>query len=355
LTTKVTDAAGNTGAASAGLTLTVDTTAPTAIALSANNVMDVATGTNTAVATLSSTDAQSVSYTLATGNGTNDAGNASFVIVDGVLQSRSQLTGGTYNIRVGATDAASNISYETFTITVVGLPPTSVSPPSIVKGPSISVPLVSIEAVRPPVSTFISSGAVNSISALTSDVTALNAPAALVQEAPAPIPSAVVTLGTSSGTSASGLRAMEASRDVVMERGEQVSFTLPAGTFVHSDGAARVSLSARLADGRPLPNYVKFDPTTGTFIVEANPGEKAQQLQVVVNAVDSKGQTASTTVVIKLKDKARNSSAVDLPIKLGKLALAEQFRMADKPAGTLAELAALSKAYAASTAEHSRA
>ena len=355
LTTKVTDAAGNTGAASAGLTLTVDTTAPTAIALSANNVMDVATGTNTAVATLSSTDAQSVSYTLATGNGTNDAGNASFVIVDGVLQSRSQLTGGTYNIRVGATDAAGNISYETFTITVVGLPPTSVSPPSIVKGPSISVPLVSIEAVRPPVSTFIASGAVNSISALTSDVTALNAPAALVQEAPAPTPTAVVTLGTSSGTSASGLRAMEASRDVVMERGEQVSFTLPAGTFVHSDGAARVSLSARLADGRPLPNYVKFDPTTGTFIVEANPGEKAQQLQVVVNAVDSKGQTASTTVVIKLKDKARNTSAVDLPIKLGKLALAEQFRMADKPAGTLAELAALSKAFAASTAEHSRA
>ena len=355
LTTKVTDAAGNTGAASAGLTLTVDTTAPTAIALSANNVMDVATGTNTAVATLSSTDAQSVSYTLATGNGTNDAGNASFVIAGGVLQSRSQLTAGTYNIRVGATDAAGNISYETFTITVVGLPPTSVSPPSIVKGPSISVPLVSIEAVRPPVSTFISSGAVNSISALTSDVTALNAPAALVQEAPAPTPTAVVTLGMSSGTSASGLRAMETSRDVVMERGEQVSFTLPAGTFVHSDGAARVSLSARLADGRPLPNYVKFDPTTGTFIVEATPGEKAQQLQVVVNAVDDKGQTATTTVVIKLKDKARNTSAVDLPIKLGKLALAEQFRMADKPAGTLAELAALSKAFAASTAEHSRA
>jgi hypothetical protein len=84
LTTKVTDAAGNTGAASAGLTLTVDTTAPTGIALSANTVMDVATGTNTAVATLSSTDTQSVTYTLATGNGTNDAGNASFVIVDGV-------------------------------------------------------------------------------------------------------------------------------------------------------------------------------------------------------------------------------------------------------------------------------
>ena len=118
LTTKVTDTAGNTSVASAGLAITVDTTAPTAITLSANSVMDVATGTNTAVATLSSTDTQSVSYTLEAGNGTNDAGNASFVIAGGVLQSRSQLTAGTYNIRVGATDAAGNISYQTFVITV---------------------------------------------------------------------------------------------------------------------------------------------------------------------------------------------------------------------------------------------
>ena len=118
LTTKVTDAAGNTGVASAGLTVTIDTTAPTVIALSVNNVMDVATGTNTAVATLSSTDTQSVSYELAAGDGTNDAGNASFVIAGGTLQSRSQLTAGTYNIRIGATDAAGNISYQTFVITV---------------------------------------------------------------------------------------------------------------------------------------------------------------------------------------------------------------------------------------------
>jgi hypothetical protein len=118
LTTKVTDAAGNTGVASAGLTVTIDTTAPTAIALSVNSVMDVATGTNTAVATLSSTDTQSVSYELAAGDGTNDAGNASFVIAGGTLQSRSQLTAGTYNIRIGATDAAGNISYQTFVITV---------------------------------------------------------------------------------------------------------------------------------------------------------------------------------------------------------------------------------------------
>lgn len=167
----------------------------------------------------------------------------------------------------------------------------------------------------------------------------------------------VVAMGVSpmAGTNFSGLRAMEASRDIVIERGEQASFTLPAGTFVHTDGNARVALSARLADGRPLPSFVKFDPTTGTLTVEAGSGEQAEQLQVVVNAVDDKGQTASTTVVIKLKEKARTSSVLDLQIKLGTPALAEQFRQADKPAGAMAELAALSKAFAASHLERSRA
>lgn len=134
LKTKVTDTAGNTSVASASLAITVDTTAPTVITLSANSVMDVATGTNTAVATLSSTDTQSVTYTLEAGNGTNDAGNASFVIAGGVLQSRSQLTAGTYNIRVGATDAAGNISYQTFVITV-----NTNTAPTITSGATASV------------------------------------------------------------------------------------------------------------------------------------------------------------------------------------------------------------------------
>jgi len=647
LTTKVTDTAGNTSVASASLAMTVDTTAPTAITLSANSVMDVATGTNTAVATLSSTDTQSVSYTLEAGNGTNDAGNASFVIAGGVLQSRSPLTAGTYNIRVGATDAAGNISYQTFVITVsTNTAPTITSvstgtvaenaaistvvytatatdvdsgqtlsysltgtdagsfdinastgvvtlkatanyeakasysfnvvatdngtgsltdtkavtvsvtdvndpatgsltvsgtpkqgetliandtladedgitgksyqwfedgqpivganqstfvlgqaqvgkvitvkvsytdsaspsrqeevisaatatvanlndaatgdvtisgdagvgqilsvtntladldgmgtvtyqwqykdangqwqdiaqangpsyevqpqyalqelrvkatftdqlnttetvystttvqagglPPSPVVLPQPAAPVITvvqaapIEIVRPSVSSFLSSPVVNTIPMLTSDPLSSPIVMPLTDMPGQGAASGVVAVGVSpmAGTNFSGLRAMEASRDVVIERGEQASFTLPAGTFVHTDGNARVALSARLADGRPLPSFVKFDPTTGTFTVVAGSGEQAEQLQVVVNAVDDKGQTASTTVVIKLKEKARTSSVLDLQIKLGKPALAEQFRQAEKPAGAMAELAALSKAFAASHQERSRA
>ncbi len=648
LTTKVTDASGNTSAASTGLNVTVDTTAPTAIALSANTVMDVATGTNTAIATLSSTDTQSVSYALAAGDGTNDAGNASFVIAGGTLQSRSQLTAGTYNIRIGATDAAGNISYQTFTITVgsntapvitsgaiasvaenapittvvytatasdadagqtlsysltgtdagsfdvnastgvvtlkasanyeakasysfnvmatdngtgrltdtkavtvtvtnvneapsitsgstgtvaenaatstvvytatatdvdagqtlrysltgtdagsfdinassgvvtlkasanyeskasysfnvvatdngtgtltdtkavtitvtdvneattgsvtingtakqgetlsvvdtladedgvtgktykwyadgvlivganqgsltleqdqvgkvitaevrytdlsgrtevatsaatsavanLSLPPTQVVTAPLINPITVVQPEPVVDVIPAPVASFMSINTVNSIPVLASGAGLVIAPAALVMESPAQSPSLpVVILGVSnpSSSSTSGLRAVEASRDVVIERGEQATFTLPAGTFVHTDGAARVTLTARLADGRPLPANVKFNPTTGTFTVEAASGEQAEQLQVVVNAVDDKGQTASTTLVIKLKEKARNSSALDLPIKLGKLSLGEQIRLAEKPAGHMAELAALSKAFAAS--QHAR-
>ena len=360
LTTKVTDSAGNTSSASGGLSVTVDTTAPTAIALSANSVMDVSTGTNKPVATLSSTDTQSVSYSLVAGNGTNDAGNASFVIVGGTLQSRSQLTAGTYSIRVGATDAAGNISYQTFSITVnagglPSVPVVSSQPAAPVITPVRAAP---VEIVRPPVSTFFTASAVNNIPMLASDPLITPVVMPLVPDMPGQGAAAgVVAVGVSpmAGTNFSGLRAMEASRDIVIERGEQASFTLPAGTFVHTDGNARVALSARLADGRPLPSFVKFNPTTGTFTVEAGPGEQAEQLQVVVNAVDDKGQTASTTVVIKLKEKARTSSVLDLQIKLGKPALAEQFRQADKPAGAMAELAALSKAFAASHQERSRA
>jgi hypothetical protein len=360
LTTKVTDSAGNTSSASGGLSVTVDTTAPTAIALSANSVMDVSTGTNKPVATLSSTDTQSVSYSLVAGNGTNDAGNASFVIVGGTLQSRSQLTAGTYSIRVGATDAADNISYQTFSITVnagglPSVPVVSSQPAAPVITPVRAAP---VEIVRPPVSTFFTASAVNNIPMLASDPLITPVVMPLVPDMPGQGAAAgVVAVGVSpmAGTNFSGLRAMEASRDIVIERGEQASFTLPAGTFVHTDGNARVALSARLADGRPLPSFVKFNPTTGTFTVEAGPGEQAEQLQVVVNAVDDKGQTASTTVVIKLKEKARTSSVLDLQIKLGKPALAEQFRQADKPAGAMAELAALSKAFAASHQERSRA
>uniref|UniRef100_UPI0027BA5884 Ig-like domain-containing protein n=1 Tax=Aquabacterium sp. TaxID=1872578 RepID=UPI0027BA5884 len=366
LTARVTDAAGNTSAASAGLVVTIDVTAPTAIALSASSVMDVATGLDTTVASLSSLDSQAVNYALVAGNGTNDADNARFVLAGGMLQSRAQLAAGAYNIRVSATDAAGNVSYQDFVVTVNSPPVpvlSSAAPLGLAGGaalsPSAQTPTATEggEAQAPGLS-FLSSGTVQAIPGFAADMAALNGASLWVPESVLTTSSpAAVRLGMngSSGSTGAGLRALVPTHEVVIERGEQLTFTLPEGSFGHSDAAALVTLSARLADGRPLPGYLHFDPATGTFTFDEEVDERVKQLKVVITAVDDKGQTAGITVVIKLKDKARNTDAIELPLKAGKLALSEQLRLADRPAGTLADLAALSKAFAASHAEHGRA
>lgn len=242
------------------------------------------------------------------------------------------------------------VVYSNSNLKFVGLSPISPTTVSV----SVTAPPVMQAApmnmVHAPVVMFISPGMDTAVSMLTANVVSESF---VSEQATGPV--VILGLEGAPSTGISGLRAVEASRDIVIEPGEQTSFTLPAGTFIHSDAAARVSLSARLVDGRPLPDYVKFNPTTGTFTVDAEIDQKVEQLQVIVNAVDDQGQSASTTVVIKLKDKARHSSKSELPIKLGKLALAEQIRLTDQPAGHLAELAALSKAFLVSTTERSRA
>ncbi|MGV0990409.1 putative Ig domain-containing protein, partial [Limnohabitans sp.] len=255
--------------------------------------------------------------------------------------------------------ATGNATYTVNLTGVIDAPTAPVSAP-LTAAPTVIVLVqpAPVETVKAPASSFISSGTTTAEPMLSSDPASVAyTPVATTPEPLAQTSSAVVSLGVSSnsGSGISGLRAIEATRDVVAAPGERVNYTLPAGTFEHTDGAASVSLSARLADGRPLPSYVKFNPTTGTITVEVDSAEKVEEIQVMVNAVDDKGQSASTKVVIKLKEKASNSSAIDLQIKLGKPALSEQIRMTGKPAGALAELAALSKAFSASNSERNRA
>ena len=118
ITARATDAAGNTSPASSGLSVTVDTTPPGSLALSASSIASSATGVNATVGTLSAIDTQDITYALATGDGTNDAHNGSFNISGNSLRTSSALAGGSYQIYLKATDAAGNISYLAQTITV---------------------------------------------------------------------------------------------------------------------------------------------------------------------------------------------------------------------------------------------
>ncbi|MBP1207872.1 hypothetical protein JOD97_005958 [Duganella sp. 1411] len=122
LTAKQTDVAGNVSSASSSYSYMLDTTAPTAVALSATTVAQSAATNGATVATLSATDANAVGYALATGNGTNDADNASFTFSGNALVAAQNLSAGTYKVHVLATDAAGNNGAHDFTITVVDAP-----------------------------------------------------------------------------------------------------------------------------------------------------------------------------------------------------------------------------------------
>ncbi|MGV0990533.1 beta strand repeat-containing protein, partial [Limnohabitans sp.] len=126
LTAKATDSAGNTSVASSGLGITVDTTAPTSLALSTTNVTTSSATSTSTIATLSASDTQSITYALATGNGTNDADNGSFTISGTSLKvGGSALSAGTYHVYVAATDVAGNVANQAFTIMVVNVPSVS--------------------------------------------------------------------------------------------------------------------------------------------------------------------------------------------------------------------------------------
>ncbi len=112
-----TDTAGNLSSSSVN-TITIDTTAPTSLAVSTNSISSSITGTNSNIATISATDTHTITYALATGNGTNDANNSSFNISGTDLRTSSALIAGTYNIYLSATDSAGNVTYQAFTITV---------------------------------------------------------------------------------------------------------------------------------------------------------------------------------------------------------------------------------------------
>ncbi|WP_296949419.1 Ig-like domain-containing protein [uncultured Massilia sp.] len=125
LTATQTDVAGNLSAASATFTVVVDTTGPTAIALSATSARkDHATNGST-VSTLSSTDITAVQYDFAVGDGVNDADNGKFTISGNSLVAAQNLSAGTYHLYLSATDAAGNAAYDVFSFTVTDAPSVS--------------------------------------------------------------------------------------------------------------------------------------------------------------------------------------------------------------------------------------
>ncbi|WP_229800234.1 Ig-like domain-containing protein, partial [Vogesella alkaliphila] len=80
--------------------------------------------------------------------------------------------------------------------------------------------------------------------------------------------------------------------------GENFSFSLPPGTFSlkHGDGVVMV---ARQANGQPLPSWMRFDPASGRFS-GLMPAGNRQPVEVVVTVRDSQGNQAATRLRLEV-------------------------------------------------------
>jgi hypothetical protein len=79
------------------------------------------------------------------------------------------------------------------------------------------------------------------------------------------------------------------------------SIRVPEDAFAHTDPAAVVHLDARLIDGSPLPSWLKFEGTRGTF--RGVPPERlGGSLEIEVIARDSDGREARASFVLLIED-----------------------------------------------------
>jgi AAA family ATP:ADP antiporter len=80
--------------------------------------------------------------------------------------------------------------------------------------------------------------------------------------------------------------------------GERFEHVLPADLFEDTDPGDVLTLSARLVDGAPLPNWLEFDAHHGRFHAQAVKMVD-EQLQITVIATDHEGLSASGTLVLR--------------------------------------------------------
>ncbi|MBX3619149.1 MAG: DUF4347 domain-containing protein [Rhizobacter sp.] len=331
------DAAGNDlspALANIGATagVTVDTTDPTAIAI-------VRADPSPTVAT----SAQfTVSFSEAvTGVDASDFSLALSGSAQGHIASLTQVDAQTYTVVVdglsgegsvqlalnasgtGITDAAGNTASTGFTGEAYVLRPVVAAPPPVVTPPPVeapppppivnapSLPPVTLSPTDPitpittptltPVPT--SGDAVVVVTGNPFSPDPLAAPS--IGPAPAASPDArggFIDLG-GPASSGAGLQALPEIGSFSAPAGQPVNIALPDATFVHSERNAQVSVEVRLADGRPLPGWLKFDPVNGTLSGQPPRGLN-QRLSIEIIARDSKGNRATSHLQIDVKGTA---------------------------------------------------
>ena len=157
-------------------------------------------------------------------------------------------------------------------------------------------------------------GQVNLAGPTTATSSTLPVPAISIAVAPAgPVAANAVTADYTQNTSGAypvrvptadsgGRSVLTARPDVVgttVSSGQSFNFTLPDDTFTHTNPNAVVSLSARQANGQPLPSWMRFDPQTGS-ISGTPPAGIRGDISIQVQARDRQGNEVSTILKLNI-------------------------------------------------------
>ena len=106
---------------------------------------------------------------------------------------------------------------------------------------------------------------------------------------------------TVTSNSAEGLVLLRAVDVLQAAADRQVNWQVPSSMFGHSDPKAEVSLTMTLADGRPLPGWLRFDARTGQ-VTGTIPEGLRDEVVLRLTARDSQGRAVSTTIKLKAGD-----------------------------------------------------
>jgi len=106
-----------------------------------------------------------------------------------------------------------------------------------------------------------------------------------------------------------------------LDTAEAQLLTIRPDTFVCSDAAASVELQADLAQGAPLPGWLRFDPVAGTLTVDPGQAPERTELLIRLQARDQHGREASTLFRLHTRDLAPADDG-------GRASLSEQLRLA---------------------------
>ncbi|WJM79245.1 putative Ig domain-containing protein, partial [Pectobacterium brasiliense] len=112
-----------------------------------------------------------------------------------------------------------------------------------------------------------------------------------------------------------------------------LNFTVPAGTFSDPDVGDTLTLSATLANGSPLPSWITFNPTTGTFSGTPGNGDIGN-LSIKVTAND--GDASISTTFSLTVTPANQAPVVSTPIPPQSVAQDGGFNFT-VPAGTFSD------------------